>query len=70
MTKAQPLALLLLSILSAPGHFVSGLIPLIDGGKGMPKMYGGYFDEQIAKQANSAISRAISAGKKNMGRCS
>lgn len=32
----------------------------------MPKMYGGYFDEQIAKQASTAISKAISAGKKNM----
>jgi hypothetical protein len=29
-------------------------------------MYGGYFDEQIAKQASSAIARAISAGRKNM----
>lgn len=32
----------------------------------MPKMYGGYFDEQISKQASTAISKAISAGKKNM----
>ena len=32
----------------------------------MPKMYGAYFDEQISKQACAAISRAISAGKKNM----
>ena len=55
-----------LSILVAPGHVVFGLIPLIDGGKGMPKMYGGYFDEQIAKQASTAVSKAISAGKKNM----
>lgn len=29
-------------------------------------MYGGYFDEQIAKQARTAISKAISAGKTNM----
>jgi hypothetical protein len=29
-------------------------------------MYDSYFDEQIAKQANAAISRAISAGKRNM----
>ena len=29
-------------------------------------MYGGYFDEQIAKQARTAISRAVSAGKRNM----
>lgn len=32
----------------------------------MPKMYGGYFDEQISKQASTALSKAISAGKKNM----
>lgn len=36
------------------------------GGKGMPKMYGGYFDEQIAKQASTAVGKAIAAGKKNM----
>ena len=30
------------------------------------EMYGGYFDEQIAKQARTAISKAISAGKTNM----
>jgi len=57
--------LLLLSILGAPSH-VFGLIPLIDGGKGMPKMYKGYFDDQIAKQASTAVSKAIAAGKKNM----
>jgi len=66
MTKAQPLALLLLAILSTPSCHVSGLVPFIDGGKGMPKMYGGYFDEQIAKQASTAISKAMAAGKKNM----
>jgi len=32
----------------------------------MSEMYGGYFDEQISKQASTAISKAISAGKKNM----
>lgn len=34
--------------------------------KQQTEMYGGYFDEQIAKQARTAISKAISAGKKNM----
>ncbi|KAL7544215.1 hypothetical protein ACHAWF_007596 [Thalassiosira exigua] len=62
MTNPAPLALLLLAILS-PVRPASGLIPLLDGGKGMPKMYGGYFDEQIAKQASAAVSKAISAGK-------
>lgn len=64
MAKSQPFILVLLSIL-APSHVV-GLIPLIDGGKGMPKMYGGYFDDQIAKQASSAVAKAVAAGKKNM----
>ncbi|KAL9183337.1 hypothetical protein ACHAXT_005124 [Thalassiosira profunda] len=31
-----------------------------------PKCTEGYFDEQIAKQASTAISKAISAGKKNI----
>lgn len=44
-------------------QLASALIPLIDGGKGMPKLYEGYFNDQIAKQAGSAVSRAISAGK-------
>ena len=63
------LALLLLVLLAlAPDHRhgVHGLIPLLDGGRAMPKMYGAYFDEQISKQACAAISRAMSAGKKNM----
>eukprot|EP00547_Thalassionema_nitzschioides_P007805 CAMPEP_0194224728 /NCGR_PEP_ID=MMETSP0156-20130528/38024_1 /TAXON_ID=33649 /ORGANISM="Thalassionema nitzschioides, Strain L26-B" /LENGTH=286 /DNA_ID=CAMNT_0038956413 /DNA_START=8 /DNA_END=868 /DNA_ORIENTATION=+ len=41
----------------------AAFIPLIDGGKGMPKLYDGWFNEQISKQAASAVSRAISAGK-------
>ena len=60
------LVLALLQLLAnGPGR-VQCLIPLIDGGRGMPKMYDSYFDEQIAKQANAAISRAISAGTRNM----
>lgn len=61
MTKVF-VALLLLSI---PSH-AYGLVPFLDGGKGMPKMYGGYFDEQIAKQASTAVAKAISAGCENM----
>ena len=41
-------------------------IPLIDGGKTFPKLYDGYFNEQICKQASTAVSRAISAGKRNI----
>lgn len=61
------LVLLAIAILAAPVHIVvDALIPLIDGGKGMPKMYNAYFDEQISKQACAAISRAISVGIKKM----
>lgn len=41
----------------------SALVPFIDGGKDMPKLYNGWFNDQIAKQASSAVSRAIAAGK-------
>lgn len=46
----------------------SALVPFIDGGKGIPKltMYNGYFDEQIAKQASAAVSRAVGAGKRKI----
>jgi hypothetical protein len=51
---------LILSILFLP--LSSAFIPLIDGGKGIPKLYEGYFNDQIAKQAASAMSRAITTG--------
>uniref|UniRef100_A0A7S1Z767 DUF1995 domain-containing protein n=1 Tax=Trieres chinensis TaxID=1514140 RepID=A0A7S1Z767_TRICV len=41
-------------------------IPLIDGGKGMPKLYDGWFNDQIAKQASTAVAKAISSGKKKI----
>ena len=47
--------------LTAP--LISCLVPFIDGGKGMPKLYDGWFNDQIAKQASTAVSKAISAGK-------
>ncbi|KAG7371173.1 DUF1995 domain containing protein [Nitzschia inconspicua] len=43
-----------------------GLIPLIDGGKDIPKLYQGYFDAQIAKQAATAVGAAIARGKTNI----
>jgi hypothetical protein len=55
--KLTTLSLVL--ILSVAEAFV----PFIDGGKGIPKLYDGYFNEQIAKQASTAVSKAISAGK-------
>eukprot|EP00544_Gedaniella_sp_CCMP2646_P007005 CAMPEP_0202479946 /NCGR_PEP_ID=MMETSP1361-20130828/126_1 /ASSEMBLY_ACC=CAM_ASM_000849 /TAXON_ID=210615 /ORGANISM="Staurosira complex sp., Strain CCMP2646" /LENGTH=293 /DNA_ID=CAMNT_0049107321 /DNA_START=43 /DNA_END=924 /DNA_ORIENTATION=- len=45
---------------------VACLIPLIDGGNKMPKMFECYFNDQIAKQASTAVSKAITAGKKNI----
>lgn len=45
---------------------VSSFVPFIDGGKGMPKLYDGWFNEQVAKQASAAVGRAISAGKKKI----
>jgi hypothetical protein len=50
-------------LLSTTTH---ALIPLIDGGKDIPKLYNGYFDSQIAKQAATAVSAAISSGKTNI----
>jgi hypothetical protein len=44
-------------------QLASAFVPLIDGGKGMPKLYDAYFNEQIAKQASTAVARAIGAGK-------
>ena len=53
----------LLLSLAATG---SALVPLLDGGKSMPKCYDGWMNDQIAKQASTAISNAISAGYKNI----
>lgn len=41
----------------------TALVPFIDGGKSMPKLYDGWFNEQISKQAATAVSKAIAAGK-------
>lgn len=41
----------------------NAFVPFIDGGKGMPKLYDGWFNDQISKQASTAVSRAIAAGK-------
>eukprot|EP00565_Helicotheca_tamesis_P005854 CAMPEP_0185730014 /NCGR_PEP_ID=MMETSP1171-20130828/8107_1 /TAXON_ID=374046 /ORGANISM="Helicotheca tamensis, Strain CCMP826" /LENGTH=293 /DNA_ID=CAMNT_0028398985 /DNA_START=1 /DNA_END=882 /DNA_ORIENTATION=+ len=56
-------ALLLFCASLAP---TTAFVPLIDGGKDMPKLYDGWFNDQIAKQASTAVSKAISAGKKNI----
>jgi hypothetical protein len=53
-------------LLLASATVSTALIPFIDGGKSIPKLYQGYFDEQIAKQAASAVSRACAAGKRKI----
>ena len=45
---------------------IVAFIPLLDGGKEMPKIYDGWFNDQIAKQASTAVSKAISSGKKKI----
>ncbi|KAL7569200.1 hypothetical protein ACA910_016760 [Epithemia clementina (nom. ined.)] len=42
------------------------LIPLIDGGKGIPKLYDGWMNGQIAKQARTAVGQAVAAGKRKI----
>ena len=49
-----------------PCIVVDALIPFLDGGKDIPKLYNGYFDSQIAKQAATAVGAAISSGKTNI----
>ena len=53
------LILNLISILSV----TEGFLPFIDGGKGMPQLYDGWFNDQIGKQASTAVSKAMAAGK-------
>jgi hypothetical protein len=62
-------ALSLLLVSSSPRDTVTtveALIPFLDGGKDIPKLYKGYFDSQIAKQAATAVGAAISSGKTNI----
>ena len=46
----------------------AAFVPLIDGGKDVPSLqnYKCYFDSQIAKQAATAVGKAIAAGKMNI----
>jgi len=52
--------LLLWGIVALPT--ASALVPLLDGGKQMPKLYDGWMNDQIAKQASTGISNALAAG--------
>mmetsp|Transcript_6401 Transcript_6401/g.15173 ORF Transcript_6401/g.15173 Transcript_6401/m.15173 type:complete len:318 (-) Transcript_6401:1133-2086(-) len=56
-------SLLVATMMAPTAH---ALIPFLDGGKDMPKIYNGYFDSQIAKQAATAVGAAVSSGKTNI----
>ena len=56
-------ALATICLLAVPAW---SLIPLIDGGKGIPKLYDGWMNGQIAKQARTAVGQAVAAGKKRI----
>jgi hypothetical protein len=53
---------LLLTLLLTTGSTTRAFVPFLDGGKGMPNIYDGWFNEQIAKQAATAMGKAIAAG--------
>ncbi len=56
--KLSPLSFFIVSLCLA-----EAFVPFLDGGKVMPKLYDGWFNEQIAKQASTAVSKATAAGK-------
>jgi hypothetical protein len=62
MQVAAMLLLVLLLILGTCDVSLA-FIPFLDGGKSMPTLYDGWFNDQIVKQARTAVSKAISAGK-------
>lgn len=43
-------------------HGVLAFFPFASSGRDFPKLYEGWFDGQIAKQASSAVAKAYSAG--------
>jgi len=45
---------------------VGAFVPLFGGGNVMPKIYDGWFNDQIAKQASNSVGKAIAAGKKKI----
>lgn len=42
---------------------VTAFVPILDGGRDVPKLYDGWMNDQIGKQASSAVERAVRAGK-------
>lgn len=47
-------------------QLANALVPFIDGGTDIPKFYQSYYDEKIAKQAATAVQKAIAAGNKKI----
>ena len=43
--------------------FANAFVPFIDGGKTMPKLYDGWFNDRIPKQASTAVAKAMADGK-------
>lgn len=64
--STSTLSLSVVLLISYLPYLVSSLIPFIDGGKTIPALYDGWFNDQISKQASTAVARAISSGKKNI----
>ena len=64
-TMKTPFPVVLALVVLLISH-AEALIPFLDGGKDIPKLYNGYFDSQIAKQAATAVGAAISNGKTNI----
>jgi hypothetical protein len=44
----------------------NAFVPLVDGGKNMPALYNGWMNDQIAKQASTAVGKAIASGVKQI----
>jgi hypothetical protein len=65
-TSMKAFILFIVALLTFPSTN-SAFVPFLDGGKGMPKLYDGWFNDQIAKQAATAMSKAIAAG--NVSKC-
>lgn len=57
---------LLLSLVILVAGASEAFVPFLDGGKDMPALYQGWFNDQIAKQASTAIGKALAAGKKKL----
>jgi Domain of unknown function (DUF1995) len=60
--RLLPILLRLLQVTLWPAR-TTALLSFIDGGKEIPTLYNAYYNGQIAKQAATAVSKAVTAGK-------